>query len=253
MSEATQPRTPEELKAWRKAHRAQLISRRADTPAEQRSAWNEAITASLIDAFEMPGETVVGFCWPFKGEFDARFAVRRWRENGALAALPEVTAQRMPLQFRLWKPGDPMRPGVYDIPVPDGTEIVLPDAAVVPMNGFDARGYRLGYGGGFFDRTLAALERRSVAIGVSYEMLRLDTIDPQPYDIPMDFVVTERGVYAAAGEPLELLDPAAARKRFARLMLAKRLPRAAYPSSELSSPVCYADQFPGYWGDKPGD
>ena len=58
----------------------------------------------------------------------------------------------MPLQFRVWSPGVLMRAGVYDIPVPDGTEIVVPDMAIVPMNGFDARGYRLGYGGGFFDR-----------------------------------------------------------------------------------------------------
>jgi 5-formyltetrahydrofolate cyclo-ligase len=250
MSDATRPRAPDELRAWRKAQRAQLVARRAETPPEQRGAWNDRITAYLVDAFDMPFDAVVGFCWPYKGEFDARFAVRRWREQGALAALPEVTAPKTPLQFRLWKPGVAMRPGVYDIPVPDGTEIVLPDTAVVPMNGFDTHGYRLGYGGGFFDRTLAALERRSIAIGVSYEMLRLDTIEPQPYDVPMDFIVTENGVYSGGGEPLELLDQAETRRRFSRLMIAKRLPRAAYPSAELSSPVCYADQFPG---DKPGD
>ena len=58
-----------------------------------------------------------------------------------------------------------MRPGVYDIPVPDGTEILVPDVAIVPMNAFDAQGYRLGYGGGYFDRTLAAHERRLFYIG----------------------------------------------------------------------------------------
>ena len=79
------------------------------------------------------------------------------------------------------------------------------------MNAFDERGFRLGYGGGFFDSTLAACARRMVAIGVSYEMLRVPTIHPQPHDIPMDFVVTEAGICAAAGATLTLLDKAASR------------------------------------------
>ena len=241
--------TPEELKVWRKARRAELVERRSGTPADERGAWNARITENLIRGFEIPGEAVVGFCWPYKGEFDARFAVRRWREQGALAALPEVVRNKAPLQFRLWQPGVPMRPGVYDIPVPDGTEIVEPDVAIVPMNGFDARGFRLGYGGGFFDRTLAALERRVVAIGVSYEMLRMETIHPQPYDIAMDFVVTEQGIYAAGGQPLETVDESECRQRFARLLLGRRLPRAEHGTG-YSSPVCYAGDFPGYFGEK---
>jgi 5,10-methenyltetrahydrofolate synthetase len=248
---AATPMSADELKAWRKARRADLVGRRAGTPQETRGEWNERITAALVAAFDIPHEAVVGFCWPFKGEFDARFAVRRWREHGALAALPEVVANRQPLQFRAWRPGVPMRKGVYDIPFPHGTEIVVPDVAVVPMNGFDARGFRLGYGGGFFDRTLAAHDRRIVAIGVAYEMLRLETIHPQPYDVPMDFVVTEAAIYTGGGEPLEAVDEAEARKRFGRLMLARRLPRSAYPEGGLSSPVCYADQFPGYFGETP--
>ena len=240
--------TPEELKPWRKARRAELVARRSGTPADQRAAWNARITENLVGGFGIPPEAVVGFCWPYKGEFDARFAVRKWREQGALAALPEVVQSKAPMQFRLWRPGVPMRPGVYDIPVPDGTEVVEPDLAVVPMNGFDARGYRLGYGGGFFDRTLAALERRVVAIGVSYEILRMETIHPQPYDIAMDFVVTEEGIHAAGGEPLEKIDKASCRQRLARLLLGRRLPRAAYPEG-LSSPVCYAQDFPGYFGE----
>jgi 5-formyltetrahydrofolate cyclo-ligase len=238
---------PEDLKQWRKSQREALIARRVAIPEAERNEANERITAALVDAFTPPGESVVGFCWPFRNELDTRFAVRRWREAGAYAALPEVTAPRTPLTFRLWKPGVPMRAGVYDIPVPDGTPVVVPDVAIVPMNGFDARGYRLGYGGGFFDRTLAACERRAVAIGIAFEALRLDTIHPQPHDIPMDFVVTERAIYAGGGEPLQEIDVEEAKKRYARLMLAKRLPRAAFPDNGLSSPVCYADQFPDYF------
>ena len=246
----TEPLLPDDLKAWRKALRAELVARRVAIAAEARANANDRITASLVAAFTPPAETIVGLCWPFKNEFDARFAVRGWREAGALAALPEVVAPKTPLQFRLWKPGVAMRPGVYDIPVPDGTPVVDPDIAIVPMNGFDGRGYRLGYGGGFFDRTLAACERRIVAIGVAYETLRLETIHPQPYYIPMDFVVTEDAIYSAGGEPLQRVDAGEAKKRFDRIMLARRLPRAAFPDTGLSSPVCYADQFPDYFGEK---
>src|SRR6185436_2040899 len=101
--------------------------------------------------------------------------------------------------FRAWWPGAPMTAGVYDIPIPDGTAIVAPDAAIVPMNGFDAQGYRLGYGGGYFDRTLASMSPRPLAIGVSYEFARLATIYPQPHDVAMDFVVTEAGLHAVKG------------------------------------------------------
>jgi hypothetical protein len=93
------------------------------------------------------------------------------------------------------------------------------------MNGWDMQGYRLGYGAGFFDRTLASLARRPVTIGISYELARLDTIHPQSWDIPMDYVVTERGVYRRDGEALAYLGE----------------PEMG-ESSTLASPVCYADE-----------
>jgi len=198
-----------EIKAWRKAQRAELIARREAVDPRARRRWNERITAFLESGFPDLAGRAVAFCWPYRGEFDARFAVRRWRERGALAALPEVAAKGTPLRFRKWWPGAPMKAGVYDIPVPDGTEIVVPQAAIVPMNGFDEAGYRLGYGGAFFDRTLAALDPRPLAIGVAFELARLPTIFPQPHDIPMDFVVTEAGIYRAGGRKLAALDAAA--------------------------------------------
>jgi 5,10-methenyltetrahydrofolate synthetase len=240
----------DEVRVWRKAERARLIAARAATPEAERKAWNERIGAALFKGFRMPDETIVGYCWPYKGEFDARFVVRRWREEGASAALPAVVEPKGPLQFRKWWPGAPMKPGVYDIPVPDGTEVVVPDVAIVPMNAFDGRGYRLGYGGGYFDRTLAACGRRMAAIGVAYEMLRVETIHPQSHDVPMDFVVTEAAVYAGGGACLEKLDAAESRRRFEALLTARRLPRAAYPETGYSSPACYAADFPGYFGEE---
>jgi 5,10-methenyltetrahydrofolate synthetase len=240
-----------EIKQWRKTQRAELVARREAVPEETRAAWNEAITRCLLDGFDVPHDAVIGYCWPYKGEFDARFAVRKWREQGATAALPEVTESKAPLQFRKWWPGAPMKPGVYDIPVPDGTELVVPDVSIVPMNAFDGRGYRLGYGGGFFDRTLAAVGRRTIAIGVSYDVLRVPSIYPQTHDVPMDFVVTESGIHRAGGEPLVAIDAAECRRRFGALLAARGLPRAAYSAAGYSSPACYAAEFPEYFGGDP--
>jgi 5,10-methenyltetrahydrofolate synthetase len=126
---------------------------------------------------------------------DVRFAIRALRAAGATAALPVVAGKGQPLAFREWHPGVAMRSGALGIPAPVDTPLVVPDAALVPLVAFDAQGFRLGYGGGFFDRTLAALARRPLAIGVGFEVQRLPTIHPQPHDIPMDFIVTEADVY----------------------------------------------------------
>lgn len=251
-----------DIKAWRKAQRIELIARREKLDAGLRRRWSERMTTLLEQGFPILAGRVVGFCWPFKNEFDARFAIRYWRDRGATAALPEVVAKGQPLLFRKWWPGASTVPGVYDIPVPAGTEIVVPDAAVVPMNGFDERGYRLGYGGGYFDRTLAALAPRPLAIGVGFEFARLPTIFPQPHDIPMDFVVTEAGIYRAGGNELASLDVAACAAE-AQSLLEQRHPRrphapgavsfAAVPAAAgYSSPACYAHEVAAdYFGEQP--
>ncbi len=226
----------QDISAWRKAQREQWIAWRSAVPEAQRMAWGELMTASLRAMLPAPQKTVIGFCWPFKAEFDARHAVHHWRGQGAVAALPEVTGKGQALRFSQWWPGARMKRGVYDIPVPDGTPDVLPDIAIVPMNAFDGRGFRLGYGGGYFDRTLAALERRVVAIGVTWDACRVTSIFPQAHDIAMDLVVTEAGIYGGAreaqalldggaGEQLVLLDAAAGAARVQTLLRQRGLPR----------------------------
>jgi len=200
-------------KAWRReARRAQIEARRALAEDDRRDR-NHAIDDWLREGFIALGGMSVGFCWPFAAEPEPRFAVRRWRAAGSRAALPVVVAPRTPLEFREWWPGAPMEPGVYDIPHPVGTEVVLPQAALVPVNGFCPEGYRLGYGGGYFDRTLAALETRPVCIGLGYEIARMKTIYPQPHDVPFDFFVTEAGIAARINGRLEAVDPAGADAR----------------------------------------
>lgn len=195
----------DDLKAWRKAQRAALLARRQAVPLEQHREWTAVMTRRLVGGFPLLGGMTVGLYWPFQGEFDARFAIREFRQRGAVAALPEVVQKAAPLRFREWWPGVPTTPGVYDLPVPD-TPVVVPQALLIPPVGFDQRGYRLGYGGGFFDRTLAAIKPEPLKIGVAFELSRIDTIHPQAYDIPMDFIVTEAGIYRVGTDGLEAID-----------------------------------------------
>lgn len=243
---------------WRKTQRVELITRRSRFGIDERRHWNDVITERLIQGFpDLAGKTIA-FCWPYKGEPDVRFAIRQFRERGARAALLAVGNPKGLLEFRLWWSGVAMQPGVLGIPVPVRTEVVIPDAAIVPMNGFDEQGYRLGYGGGYFDRTLAALKRQPLAIGVSFEALRLPTIFPQPHDIPMSFVVTEAAIYQVQTQGLMSITE----EECATLAPAKRVDckpeswtRGTYAqvpteAPGYSSPPCYAHEFaPHYFGE----
>src|SRR5690606_19452643 len=112
-------------------------------------------------------------------------------ERGGRIALPVVVEKGQPLEYRLWAPGDPLERGVWNILVPVRGEIVRPDVTIAPVVGFDAGHYRLGYGGGFFDRTLAVLPANTLKIGIGYAESRIPTIYPQSHDIPMDVIVTD--------------------------------------------------------------
>ncbi|HEX8875085.1 MAG TPA: 5-formyltetrahydrofolate cyclo-ligase [Nitrosospira sp.] len=188
---------------WRKQRRTELMALRETIAANDYQRWNSAITESLKQGFPILKSGVVGFCWPHRGEYDPRSFMHYIHEHGAALALPEVVNRNEPLCFRKWRPGDPMKAGMYDIPVPDNTDRVRVDALVIPMIGFDTLGFRLGYGGGYFDRTLAATNPRPLAIGVAFEILRLENTHPQPHDIPMDFIVTEAGIHQVTANGLE--------------------------------------------------
>lgn len=185
----------EALRAWRRATREALVAARLALPPATLQAFRERIDRHIETGFPGLDRGVVAFCWPYRNEYDARFLAKRLRERGAVTALPVVVAPRTSLVFREWHPGVKLAKGVYDIPYPADGPAVHPATLLVPMTAFDRAGYRLGYGGGFFDRTLAALPDRPRVIGIAYELARVPTIHPQPWDIPMDFVVTERGIY----------------------------------------------------------
>jgi len=183
----------EEVRLWRKAKRTVLIERRLAMPAAERAVRSEAITAALVQVLPPCPGALIGFYWPFKGEYDPRSLARSLHARGTRLALPVVVEKAKPVIFREWWPGIPMTRGVWNIPVPEAGDPVSPGVLLVPLVGFDRQRYRLGYGGGYYDRTLAVLSAKPQAIGVGFELSQVATIYPQPHDIAMDLIVTERG------------------------------------------------------------
>jgi 5-formyltetrahydrofolate cyclo-ligase len=164
---------------------------RTAVPPDQRRRWGRAIEAQLRSLLQDQPGIMLGVYWPFQGEFDPRPLIDWLIDQGSAVALPAVVDRKGPLEYRAWRPGEPLADGVWNIPVPVKRDVLVPQAVLAPLVGFDRDCYRLGYGGGYFDRTLAALSARPLAIGVGFEMSQIETIYPQSFDIAMDIVVTE--------------------------------------------------------------
>jgi 5-formyltetrahydrofolate cyclo-ligase len=182
-----------EIRSWRRDTRARLLARRQAIRRPERDRVQGIVADLLLRHVPELRGACIGFCWPFRGEIDLRGLVGDCIEKGAAAALPVVVERACPLEYWTWAPRAKLERGVWGIPVPAERRVALPTVVLAPLVGFDEAGYRLGYGGGYHDRTLAMLEPRPLAIGVGYECGRLDTIHPQPHDIAMDAIVTEAG------------------------------------------------------------
>jgi 5,10-methenyltetrahydrofolate synthetase len=169
--------------------RSALIAARLAFSVEERTAHAERLAAELDAVIGKIAPRSVSLYWPFRGEPDLRTWMQRAHGKGVRIALPVVIAKGQPLVFREWWPGAPLARGVWNIPYPVDGEALVPDVVIAPLVGFDPVGYRLGYGGGFFDRTLVALAPRPVAIGVGHPIGALATIYPQSHDIAMDMIL----------------------------------------------------------------
>lgn len=179
-----------EVARWRKAERERLIAGRLAIPAETRSGFSARIAERLDAIIGDVSGIAISLYWPFRGEPDLRSWMASLIARGGVPALPVVVEKARPLVFRAYRPGDRLEKGVWNIPIPAKGEPVIPDVVIAPLVGVDPNNYRLGYGGGFFDRTLASLAKKPLVIGVGYETQRIATIHPQPHDIPMDAIVT---------------------------------------------------------------
>ena len=193
---------PEPARARRSGYRAtlrrQLVERRLALSAAECAALSATICSQLQAHFAPLAALRVAFCWPVKNEPDLRPLIAAWQaaaHPGFAALLPVVVEPGAPLAFRAWSPDSELTADRYGIPTPAAGEFVVPQALLLPVNGFDADGYRIGYGGGFFDRTLAALDPAPLAIGVGFELARVASIRPEPHDIRLDAMVSEAGVW----------------------------------------------------------
>jgi len=183
-----------DILAWRQTERQRLIDERKALSSTQRDEHTRSVAANLDQVIGDVAGKHVSMFWPFLGEPDLRGWMATLTARGAMCLLPVVVAKAKPLVFRSWRMGERLERGVWNIPVPaEGTQAV-PDIVIAPVVGFDADCFRLGYGGGFFDRTLAYLDRKPLAIGVGFESQKIRTIHPLAHDIPMDVIITDTGV-----------------------------------------------------------
>lgn len=191
---------------WRK-HLVQARQEMLDH--EERSLWlQRVLRVWLVERTD----TVIGAYWPIKGEFDVLPALFRWQEAGREAdavdaivsrriGLPVINREDKTLTFRAWHPGCPMEEDAYGIPKPKDTEVVTPTLLFVPCVGYGPGGYRLGYGGGFYDRTLAQLQPKPFTVGLGFTNAFVPELTPEPHDLPLDTILNDNGVVWPAVMP----------------------------------------------------
>lgn len=191
----------EAVMSWRRAERERLIAARlALSVAERQQASADLIEVADRHIREarllQPGMVVSGY-WPLRGEPDLRPWLANLHFQGMVCVLPVVVEKGQPLRFRRWFPGCQMEKGFWNIPVPADPAEFVPELLLAPVVGFDRHCYRLGYGGGYFDRTLAMLDRAGQShrtLGVGYAMSEIPSIQPLPHDIRLHAIATEAGV-----------------------------------------------------------
>jgi len=181
-----------EVKVWRREAREKILAARAAIALPVRQTMARRLSERLRVALQDRPQPV-SFYWPIKAEPDLRPLMQELDASGVALCLPVATKVGEPLAFRAWRKDTPMMRGFWNIPVPAVDEPVQPRTLIAPVLGYDGLSYRLGYGGGFFDRTLTKYGDDAEAIGVGYTMFHLKTIQPQPHDVRMSAIVTQTG------------------------------------------------------------
>jgi len=183
----------DDIREWRRSVRSKLRLKRSALTRVDKETVRLTVYDLIRESFPELRDACIGFYWPFQGEIDLRGLARNFIALGAEAALPVVVEKQQPMEFWSWQSQMKLVRGIWNIPIPSERNPVQPTVLLVPLVGFDAAGYRLGQGGGYYDRTLANLPQKPLTIGIGYEVGRLKSIYPQPHDIPMDAIVTETG------------------------------------------------------------
>ena len=180
------------------AKAAMRVKAHAERAAFFPSLRAEAATAAAGHFFKSlapkPGEIVAAY-WPIRDELDVKPVLTRLMDDGQPVCLPVVLGDGLPLELRLWAEGAPLYPSGFGTLAPDElAPVVEPDVILMPLLGFDKHGTRLGYGGGYYDRTLMTLSKKPTLVGFAFSRQEFDTIPREPHDVPLDAVVTEKGV-----------------------------------------------------------
>jgi 5,10-methenyltetrahydrofolate synthetase len=172
--------------------RRKLLADRQGIAAEVRNDWDAALGKRLIAWWEAHRVATLGVYWPIRGEPDLRPVYELLSARGVRLALPEVVENDAPLVFIEWKPGDAMSKDGFGVAIPAEGNEIRPEALLIPCVGFNGQRYRLGYGGGFYDRTLA-VSPRPLAIGIAYACARAE-FEADGHDMALDAVLTEAQV-----------------------------------------------------------
>jgi 5-formyltetrahydrofolate cyclo-ligase len=181
--------------------RSAALKRRDEVPPEVRAAAAATVAARGLPIALPAGAVVAGFS-PIRSEINPLPLLRRFAEAGAQLALPVIAGRGQPLSFRAWNFGEELKRGQWGIREPDAAApVVHPDALIVPLAAFDRRGYRIGYGAGYYDLTLTALRalKPITAMGLAYAIQEIDSVPALPHDARLDFVLTEREVIDCRG------------------------------------------------------
>ena len=169
--------------------RRTLLEARVATGSAERSSRDAALALNLQGWLQRHPVALLGVYWPIRGEPDLHEFYARISAAGVRLALPLVVRPELPLQFAAWVPGEPLVTDRWGIATPANIVTVAPQALLIPCVGFNGERFRLGYGGGFYDRTLA-LTPRPQAIGVAYAAAAA-VFDVAAHDIAMDVMITE--------------------------------------------------------------
>jgi 5-formyltetrahydrofolate cyclo-ligase len=176
------------------ALREEALRRRGALGPEIRQMFSARLAAQGLAIAQRVDARIASAFLPVKDEPDTLPLIAALAGNGFRTALPITVSRAAPLTFRLWRPGDPTRPGALNIPEPlASAEIVDPDLLFVPLACFDRRGHRIGYGAGHYDRSLEGLRAKGpvTAVGVAYSAAQAPEIPDEPHDQRLDFILTE--------------------------------------------------------------
>ena len=180
-------RDKQKLRRQLQAERQTLIDRH-----QRAMHLQEVLRVWLLDR----ADYLIGAYWPIKGEFDTLPALFRWTEADSKRqiGLPVIDKTTKQLRFHLWYPGCEMEEDAYGIPKPKNTPLLQPQVLLVPCVGYGPRGVRLGYGGGFYDRTLATLQPAPHTVGLAYANGFVPWLQPEPHDVPLHTILTDEGL-----------------------------------------------------------